>query len=123
MTGWGGIVRVAGGAGRGVWRPAWGVLPDSADADDCMQEAFVDAVELSRRQPVRHWGRLLTRLATARALARLRRGGAGGARRAPAGPPFRGGPEGGPDPNDPDPNDLDALPGPAADPRRVAEGR
>src|SRR6059058_3884383 len=70
MTDWEGIVR---SHGRAVWRTAWRVLADSADADDCMQEAFVDAVELSRREPVRDWGRLLTRLATSRALDRLRR--------------------------------------------------
>ena len=70
MTDWEGIVRLH---GRAVWRTAWRVLADAADADDCMQEAFVDAVELSRREPVRDWGRLLTRLATSRALDRLRR--------------------------------------------------
>src|SRR3954462_13916485 len=70
MTDWEAIGR---GHGRGVWRTAWRVLADAADADDCMQEAFVDAVELSRREPVRDWGRLLTRLAPSRALDRLRR--------------------------------------------------
>src|SRR5262245_50244770 len=115
MTDWEAIVREH---GRAVWRTAWRVLADHADADDCLQEAFVDAVELSRRQPVRHWGRLLTRLAAARALDRLRRRLREAGRRSCVGP-FRGGAGGGAGLNDPNPNDLDALPGPAVDPGRA----
>ena len=59
--------------GRSVWRTACRIVREPADADDCMQEAFLDAVELSRRQVVRDWGPLLRRIATSRALDRLRK--------------------------------------------------
>jgi RNA polymerase sigma-70 factor (ECF subfamily) len=56
----------------GVWRTAYRLLNNRADADECMQEAFVTAVWLSRRKEIRSWGGLLHRLVTARALDRLR---------------------------------------------------
>jgi RNA polymerase sigma-70 factor (ECF subfamily) len=56
-----------------VWRTAYRLLGHDADAADCFQEAFAAALQLSRRQPVAHWPSLLRRLATARALDRLRR--------------------------------------------------
>ena len=59
--------------GPAVWRTAYRLLRNNADADDCMQEAFLSAVEISRREPVRNWGALLTRITTARAVDRLRR--------------------------------------------------
>jgi RNA polymerase sigma-70 factor, ECF subfamily len=125
MTDWEGIVR---SHGRAVWRTAWRVLADASDADDCMQEAFVDAVELSRREPVRDWGRLLTRLATSRALDRLRRrireanrrngrtgggGGVGGnhSGNGTSGATFH------------ETHELDALPGRPDDPADALEGR
>src|SRR4051794_38528890 len=129
MTDWEGIVR---SHGRAVWRTAWRVLADSADADDCMQEAFVDAVELSRREPVRDWGRLLTRLATSRALDRLRRrireanrrnghgrhpGGSG------SGSGSGNGNGSGSTSHGHETHELDALPGRAEDPEQAAEGR
>ena len=58
---------------RSVWRAACRIVRDPADADDCLQEAFLDAVELSRRQVVRDWGPLLRRIVTTRALDRLRK--------------------------------------------------
>jgi len=58
--------------GRLVWRTAWRLLGDHADAGDCFQETFLAALELSRRQGVRNWGGLLQRLATCTALDRLR---------------------------------------------------
>ena len=113
MTDWEGIVRAH---GRAVWRTAWRVLADSADADDCMQEAFVDAVELSRREPVRDWGRLLTRLATSRALDRLRRRIREAKRR-------NGHSGNGTSHAAHEAYELDTLPGPADEPGRAAEGR
>jgi RNA polymerase sigma-70 factor (ECF subfamily) len=38
-----------------------------------MQEAFIDALELSRREDVKDWGALLTVLATRRGIGRLRK--------------------------------------------------
>ena len=70
MTDWERIVAEHGDA---VWRTAYRLVNDAADADDCMQEAFVAAVEVSRREAVRSWSGLLHRLVTAKALDRLRR--------------------------------------------------
>ena len=56
-----------------VWQTAYRLLGDYEDADDCVQETFLAALELSRRQPVRNWSGLLARLSTCRALDRLRR--------------------------------------------------
>ena len=58
--------------GPAVWRTAYRLLANRADADECFQEAFVDALELARRQDIRNWGGLLRRLATARSIDRLR---------------------------------------------------
>ncbi len=58
--------------GSRVWSTAYRLLGHEADASDCFQEAFVSALELSKRQKVRNMGALLTRLATLRAIDRLR---------------------------------------------------
>jgi RNA polymerase sigma-70 factor (ECF subfamily) len=68
---WEGIVRDEGPA---VWRTAQRLLGNRADADECFQETFAAAVEWARKtsQPVRNWRALLVRVATARAVNRLR---------------------------------------------------
>ncbi len=58
--------------GPSVWRIIFRVLGNAADAEECYQEAFLAALELSRRQPVQNWHGLLQRLAAARAVDRLR---------------------------------------------------
>ncbi len=58
--------------GPAVWRTAYRIVGNRADADECFQEAFLAALEVSRRGPVRHWRALLQRLAAARAVDRLR---------------------------------------------------
>jgi RNA polymerase sigma-70 factor (ECF subfamily) len=55
-----------------VWQTAYRLLADESDTADCFQETFLAALELSRRQPVRNIAALLTRLATMRAIDRLR---------------------------------------------------
>jgi RNA polymerase sigma-70 factor, ECF subfamily len=70
VTDWDSIVRTEGPA---VWRTARRLMGNDPDADDCFQEAFVDALKVSRRQPVKSWQALLIRLATARSIDRLRR--------------------------------------------------
>ena len=71
VTDWEGIIRTDGAA---VWRTAQRLLANRADADECFQETFADALDLVQRsaQPVRNWRALLVRLATARAVDRLR---------------------------------------------------
>lgn len=58
-----------------VWRTAYRLLANHADAADCFQDAFLTALEISRRQPVQNLPGLLTRLATTRAIDRLRQKG------------------------------------------------
>jgi RNA polymerase sigma-70 factor (ECF subfamily) len=56
-----------------VVRISWRILGHAADVEDNVQEVFLDAFRLQKREEVRHWGGLLRRLATMGALARLRR--------------------------------------------------
>jgi RNA polymerase sigma-70 factor, ECF subfamily len=58
--------------GKAVWQTAYRLLGNRADADECFQEAFLAAFQVSRRQEVQHWGSLLRRLAAVRAVDRLR---------------------------------------------------
>jgi len=55
-----------------VRRTVYRLVGNTADAWDCTQETFLDAVKIDRREPVRNWAALLRRLATARALDLLR---------------------------------------------------
>lgn len=61
--------------GPAVWRSAYRLTGDRADADDCFQETFAAALAITRSspEPVRHWRALLVRLAVARGVDRLRR--------------------------------------------------
>ncbi len=70
MPDWDEIVRRDGPA---AWRSAYRLTANRADADECLQEALVAAVGIARREEVRSWRALLQRLASARALDRLRR--------------------------------------------------
>ena len=70
MPNWQEILSRDGGA---VWQTAYRYLGNRADADECFQEAFLAAFELSRRQEVKNWRALLKHLAAARAVDRLRR--------------------------------------------------
>lgn len=56
-----------------AWRAAYRILGNADDADDCLQDAALAAVQLSHREPVANWRALLTRLASARAVDRLRK--------------------------------------------------
>jgi RNA polymerase sigma-70 factor (ECF subfamily) len=56
-----------------VLRISWRILGNRADVEDNVQEVFLQALELQRRQEVRHWRGLLRRLATLGALGSLRR--------------------------------------------------
>jgi RNA polymerase sigma-70 factor (ECF subfamily) len=59
--------------GTAVWRTVYRLVRNQADADECFQETFVAALELSNRQPVRNWPALLQRLATSRGIDRIRK--------------------------------------------------
>jgi RNA polymerase sigma-70 factor, ECF subfamily len=56
-----------------VRRTVYRLVGNHADAWDCVQETFLEAVKIDRREPVRNWSALLRHLATARALDLLRR--------------------------------------------------
>jgi len=58
--------------GQVVWQTAYRLLGNHADASDCFQETFICALEVSRRQQIRSFRPLLARLATTRAIDRLR---------------------------------------------------
>ena len=59
--------------GSVVWRTVYRLLRNQTDADECFQETFLAALKVSNRQPVRNWPALLQRLATSRAIDRVRR--------------------------------------------------
>jgi RNA polymerase sigma factor (sigma-70 family) len=69
MIDWEGIV---GREGPAVWRTAYRLLGNRADADECFQETFLAALSFSKRSVVQSWPALLHRLATARSVDRLR---------------------------------------------------
>ena len=55
-----------------VWRAAWRLLGDEADAADCLQRTFLAAARVAASETIRDWPALLARLTTARALEQLR---------------------------------------------------
>ena len=69
MTDWKSIIEQYGGL---VWATACRLVGNSADASDCFQETFLEALKISRNEPVRDWSALLRHLATARSLDLLR---------------------------------------------------
>ncbi|HEV8291679.1 MAG TPA: RNA polymerase sigma factor [Tepidisphaeraceae bacterium] len=69
MIDWEGIVARE---GQGVWRRVYRLLGNRADAEEVFQETFLAALSFARREAVESWGALLHRLATARAVDRLR---------------------------------------------------
>ncbi len=55
-----------------VWQTVQRLLHNHADAADCFQETFLTALEVSHRQEVHNMPGLLVRLATTRAIDKLR---------------------------------------------------
>jgi RNA polymerase sigma-70 factor (ECF subfamily) len=58
--------------GLKVWRTAYRILSDHADAMDCYQEVFLTLHQTPPRLQVQDWGAYLTTLASRRAINRLR---------------------------------------------------
>jgi RNA polymerase sigma-70 factor (ECF subfamily) len=69
MTDWDAVVGQHVGLVR---RTIFRLVGNGADTWDCVQETFLEAVKIDRREPVCNWPGLLRRLATARALDLLR---------------------------------------------------
>lgn len=84
MDDWPRIVREHGPM---AYETAWRVLGDAADAEDAVQDAFVDALRLHGREVVGNWGALLRHLAGRRAIDLLRRRRGGPHERIDADPP------------------------------------
>lgn len=59
--------------GSAVWRTAYRLLNNHADATDCYQETFIAAWRCAQRETIRDWASFLTGLATRRAIDELRR--------------------------------------------------
>jgi RNA polymerase sigma-70 factor (ECF subfamily) len=70
MADWEAVVRQHVGL---VQRTVYRLVGNTADAWDCVQDTFLEAVKLDRREPVRNWSAMLRHLATAKALDLLRR--------------------------------------------------
>ena len=58
--------------GSAVWQRAYRLLGNEADASECFQETFLSALKVSQRQYIYNFGGLLGRLATTRAIDKLR---------------------------------------------------
>src|SRR5262249_18561880 len=69
VTDWDRIVREQ---GPRVYAAAWRILGHAGDAEDVVQDVFLEVHRLWTSRPVRYWPALLHRLATCRALDRLR---------------------------------------------------
>jgi RNA polymerase sigma-70 factor (ECF subfamily) len=69
VTDWDRIVREHGPL---VFATAWRILGHTADTEDVVQEVFLQVHQLLQTGPVRSWVGLLRRLASCRALDRLR---------------------------------------------------
>ncbi len=67
---WNGIVRKHGAAVFGV---AWRILGNEVDAEDIVQEVFLEAQQSNGSAAVKNWSAFLRRIATFRSLDRLRR--------------------------------------------------
>ena len=80
MTDWESIARAHGPM---AFETAWRILGHVQDTEDATQEALVDALRLHRDGGVDNWGGMLRRLATRRALDRLRQRRARGRDAAP----------------------------------------
>ncbi|MFZ5828551.1 MAG: RNA polymerase sigma factor [Planctomycetota bacterium] len=55
-----------------VQRTVCRIVGNHADAWDCVQDTFLEAVKIDRREPVREWSAMLRHLATVRAIDLLR---------------------------------------------------
>jgi RNA polymerase sigma-70 factor (ECF subfamily) len=64
--------KIVGRHGPGVFAAAWRILGHVADTEDVVQEVFLQAHQMQKAGPVLSWSGLLRRLATCRALDRLR---------------------------------------------------
>jgi RNA polymerase sigma-70 factor, ECF subfamily len=69
LTDWDRIVRDHAAV---VFATAWRILGHAADTEDVVQEVFLQAHQMASVEPVRCWEALLRRLASCRALDRLR---------------------------------------------------
>lgn len=58
--------------GRSTYRTIWKILRNSSESEDVLQEVFLEAFSYSRTQSIRDWGHFLRRVATCRAIDRLR---------------------------------------------------
>ncbi len=70
QTNWQDIMDEHGGL---VWKVAYRLLGNEADAADCFQDVFLGAVKMSRTQRIQNVPALLVRLTTTRAIDCLRR--------------------------------------------------
>ena len=101
MTVWEEIVRDCSPA---IWKTVYRLVGNPDDAADCVQETFLSAMRQGNSKPIEHWGALMHRIATARALDCLRKRYQMSAHREPV------------------PVDWASLPDSRPDPQRLAQG-
>ena len=70
LPNWESIVRTHGPM---AFDTAWRILGHTADTEDVVQDALLDAFRLHGHNPVKNWGALLRHLTTRRAIDRLRK--------------------------------------------------
>lgn len=70
MADWQQIVRTHGPM---AFATGWRLLGNSADTEECVQEAMFDAFRLFQREKIDNWGGALRQLTTRRAIDRLRK--------------------------------------------------
>jgi RNA polymerase sigma-70 factor (ECF subfamily) len=58
--------------GKAVWNTAYRLLGNDADASDCFQQTFADALTFTKKQNIKNFRALLLKLATRRSLDVLR---------------------------------------------------
>jgi len=67
------LIRTVNESGKSLYRIAWRILGQADEVDDVLQDVVLQALKISKREPVETWIALLKRLTVCRSLDRLRK--------------------------------------------------